>query len=50
MIKDAWEEIRIILNSRIVELCNQGRYDDARHMENVRDIVETALKMGRYIP
>lgn len=48
MLKEAWEEIEIIINSNINELCNQNRYSDAKDLENCRDIVKTALIMSGY--
>lgn len=46
MIKESWEDIKILINSDINELCNKGRYNDARELENARDIIETALKLA----
>lgn len=45
MLKEAWEEIAIIINANINELCNQGRYSDAKELENSRDVVAVALAM-----
>lgn len=48
ILKEAWEEIEIITNSNINELCSQNRYSDARKLEDNRDIVKTALKLAGY--
>lgn len=48
ILKEAWEEIEIITNSNINELCSQNRYSDAKKLEDNRDIVKTALKLAGY--
>lgn len=48
MLKEAWEEIEIIINANINELCNKGRYSDAKDLENCRDVVKTVLLMSGY--
>lgn len=48
MLKEAWEEIEIIVNANINELCDQNRYSDAKDLENCRDAVKIALMMSGY--
>lgn len=48
MLKEAWEEIEIIVNANINELCNQNRYSDAKDLENCRDVVKVALMLSGY--
>lgn len=49
IVSEAWNEIEIIVNSDINELCNQNRYSDAQQLENCRDIVKVALKLSGHI-
>ncbi len=46
IVSEAWNEIEIIVNSTINELCNQNRHFDARQLEDCRDIVKIALKLS----
>lgn len=46
LVREAWEEIVIIVNANINKLCNQGRYSDAKELENCRDIVALSLAMS----
>lgn len=48
MVGKAWEEIEIIINSDINDLCNQNRFSDAKDMENYRDVIKIALLMAGY--
>lgn len=43
MIKEAWEDIEIIVNAYIGKLCNKNRFSDAKEIENSRDIVKSAV-------
>ncbi len=42
--KDDIETMRILFGADINELCNQGRWKDAKEMEQIRDRLMEALK------
>lgn len=46
MVKEAWENITIIINSLINDLCSQGRYEEAKQWEGYRDIIALTIAMS----
>lgn len=46
MVKEAWKNITIIINSLINDLCNQGRYEEAKQWENYRDVIAFTIAMS----
>lgn len=44
----AWEEIEILVNSTINDLCNMHRFQAAKELEDCRDMVKIALTLGGF--